>query len=230
MAGPELTKHQAFRVERISREQISGADYNPRVISDKEKKRLRGLLKKHGFVETLVWNRRSGTLVSGHQRLSILDALEGGKPYSLDVAVVDVDEKRERELNVALNNANAQGDYDLDKLATLLRTDGLDLDGTGFDSADVYRLFGDSVLTAHEGALDDLAERLRAATETYNQIREKSSKRDGVDFFTVLVWRNDEARDEAHRRLGLDDNRYQDGRTLLAKLAPAPDGDDADGE
>lgn len=150
--------------------------------------------------------------------MAIRDTLEGTKDYRLKVAAVDLDDVQEREANILLNNANAGGDYDLEKLTELMKTPGLDLDGTGFDAADIYRLIGEDPLLAVDDAVDELAEKLRSASEAYSKVREKSRDRDGTDFFTVLVWRDDAARDEAHAALGFDENRYQDGRAVLEKL------------
>ena len=98
--GEKLSKYQKFEVEVISRGEIHGADYNPRVISEDARKRLKRMLAKHGLVQPLVWNRRTGNLVSGHQRLSQLDQLERSQDYDLQVSVVDVDEREEKLLNV----------------------------------------------------------------------------------------------------------------------------------
>ena len=114
--GGKLSKYQKFEVEVISRGEIHGADYNPRVISEDARKRLKRMLAKHGLVQPLVWNRRTGNLVSGHQRLSQLDQLERSQDYDLQVSVVDVDEREEKILNVQLNNPSMQGDWDMDKL------------------------------------------------------------------------------------------------------------------
>ena len=62
--GGKLSKYQKFEVEVISRGEIHGADYNPRVISEDARKRLKRMLAKHGLVQPLVWNRRTGNLVS----------------------------------------------------------------------------------------------------------------------------------------------------------------------
>ena len=94
--GGKLSKYQKFEVEVISRGEIHGADYNPRVISEDARKRLKRMLAKHGLVQPLVWNRRTGNLVSGHQRLSQLDQLERSQDYDLQVSVVDVDEREEK--------------------------------------------------------------------------------------------------------------------------------------
>lgn len=82
-----------FNVERIPRDAIKKADYNPRMISDKARDRLKGILKAQGLVEPLVWNRRSGTLVSGHQRLAKLGQMLKDDKLSLKAMGLDAADK-----------------------------------------------------------------------------------------------------------------------------------------
>ena len=98
------SKFQNFEMETINRRNIKNADYNPRYMGEKEKKKLRAALKENGLVSALTWNKRTGNLVGGHQRLEQLDALEKSDDYDLTVCVIDVDEKQEAKLNVQLNN------------------------------------------------------------------------------------------------------------------------------
>ena len=116
---------------------LKGAPYNPRKIDKYARKLLRDELQKVGCVEALVWNQTTGNLVSGHQRLDILDELEGGRDYLVGVTVVQVSEKRERELNVFLNNYAAQGRFDEQLLADLLRTSELSLSDVGLTEVDL---------------------------------------------------------------------------------------------
>lgn len=81
------SKYQAFESEVISRDQIQNAPYNPRIMDKEAKKRLKNAIRKHGLVSALTWNRRTGNLVGGHQRLEQLDALEGNQQYELTVNV-----------------------------------------------------------------------------------------------------------------------------------------------
>jgi hypothetical protein len=69
-------------------------------------------------VDLLVWNKRTGNLVSGHTRMDILKA--DGEKSSLCV-VVDLPPDKERALNVTLNNPNVSGRWDDAALANLLR-------------------------------------------------------------------------------------------------------------
>lgn len=88
-------------------------------------------------------NRRTGNLVSGHQRLACLDALEGAADYHLDVAVVELTDKQEREQNIFFNNPGAQGAWDVQALGALLG-EGLEIDATGFDKLELEVLFDDT--------------------------------------------------------------------------------------
>lgn len=114
------SKYQKFEAQEIHRTQISNAPYNPRRIKDTARAKIKKNLKTVGLLSTLVWNKRSGNLVSGHQRLSQLDALEGTEDYTLTVAVVDLDDKTEKEQNIFFNSTTAQGYFDFDALIEIL--------------------------------------------------------------------------------------------------------------
>lgn len=142
------SKYQKFTIQTINRADIKNAEYNPRIMDKEAKKRLKAGLKKHGLVSTLTWNKRTGNLVGGHQRLEQLDALEKNKDYSLDVCVIDVDEAEEAVLNVQLNNPSMQGDWDLDKLALITEDYGVGFEEMGFTPLDVDLMFdGDERFT-----------------------------------------------------------------------------------
>jgi ParB-like chromosome segregation protein Spo0J len=124
-----------LEVRTLSLSAVAPAAYNPRKpLSPKDPayRKLKASVERFGLVEPLVWNQRSGRLVGGHARLSILRELGH---ETVPVAVVDLDDDREKALNVVLNNPAAQGRYDSRKLATLLtELDGLPaFADTGFD-------------------------------------------------------------------------------------------------
>ena len=100
---------EAFTVEVVNRRDIHGADYNPRKIDDRAKKKLHRFLKDNGLWSPLVLNRRTMTLVSGHQRLSCMDAILRRDDYELTMSIVDVDEKTEVTGNIFMNNQEAMG-------------------------------------------------------------------------------------------------------------------------
>ena len=129
------SKYQKFEAQEIHRAQIQNAPYNPRRIKDAARAKIKKNLKTVGLLSTLVWNKRSGNLVSGHQRLSQLDALEGTEDYTLTVAVVDLDDKTEKEQNIFFNSTTAQGYFDFDMLLEVLPD--VDYQAAGFDDNDL---------------------------------------------------------------------------------------------
>jgi ParB-like chromosome segregation protein Spo0J len=122
------------------------APYNPRktlATSDDPYRKLSASLERFGLVEPLLWNARTGFLVSGHQRLNILKAQQREK---VPVVVIDISPEEEMALNVVLNNRQAQGDWDLDRLQLVMQ----DLasaseemaQATGFDAQEARELSG----------------------------------------------------------------------------------------
>ena len=117
-----------FEVKRIA--DMNRAAYNPRVDlqpEDEEYQAIERSLKRHGLVQPIVWNRRTNTVASGHQRLTVLEA-QG--ETEVTVSVVDLDDIQEKELNVALNKIT--GEWDDDKLSVILNELGEEATDTGF--------------------------------------------------------------------------------------------------
>jgi hypothetical protein len=213
----EVSKFQRFTTDTIHRSQIKNATYNPRQITEQAKKRLRDALNRVGLVQPIVWNRQSGNIVGGHQRIKQLDALEGGTDYRLTVAVLDVDEVREKELNVLLNNPEAQGDWDLKALKDLLDTDGLSLEHTGFGVADLMQMFGDAPM--QDGAVqNELADQLSGVKGAYEKLANMSLNKDDSDFYCVVVFRSVDERTRFLEAMELPDNRYVNGDYLTDRL------------
>lgn len=84
------------------------APYNPREISDESKSGLQTSINKFGYVENIIYNKQTKTLVSGHQRLDVLK--EQGYE-EVDVNVIDIDLESEKALNVAMNAKTITGDF-----------------------------------------------------------------------------------------------------------------------
>jgi ParB-like chromosome segregation protein Spo0J len=128
---------------------LNPAEYNPRVQLQPgmpQYEKLRASIEEFGPVETLVWNRRTDTLVGGHQRLQVLTdmAIEAGdlETAEIEVVVVDCDRKKERALNLALNKIT--GLWDETRLGEVLK--GLDdplLDLSGFEQFEIEPLIKD---------------------------------------------------------------------------------------
>lgn len=163
----------------------------------------------------IVWNETTGNIVGGHQRLRELDAIQGNADYTLTVAAVSVDEKTEKELNVFLNNTNAQGDWDLEKLKELMSDASIDKANTGFDMADIFQMFGEMPDNSGEEAVEQLAEDMQKLKDAYDDLREKMALKDDTDFYNVLIFESNSDREELAAILQVEDNRYIDGKKFL---------------
>lgn len=142
LAEAVLSKYIKAENVELRRSEIHFADYNPRSIGQEELKSLRKGIKKFGLVGGLVVNKQTGnTLIQGHQRMSVMDELQKYNPdtkendYILRVDLIDVDKKEEIELNILLNNPNAQGRWDYDKLKAIVPM--IDPSSAGLTDADL---------------------------------------------------------------------------------------------
>jgi hypothetical protein len=218
------TKYQTGTVRQMKRSDLRGARVNPRVLSRHAEKLLRSSIKKHGLLgPAVVWNERLGELVSGHQRLQALDALEKSDAYELDVTWVSLDRAEHDELVVSLNNPNMQGEYDLVQLGDMFADNPALARASGFDRVDVSAMF------PADGRFGEMFEPARPIPEVQRDVvdldkiraAKKKSKadareRDALDFHVVLVAQDGATLQRLLRALGSDlDARYVDAERVL---------------
>jgi ParB-like chromosome segregation protein Spo0J len=126
--------------------ELRPADYNPRTISQAALERLAGLLETHGFVDPIIARRQDRLIIGGHQRLRA-NAMRATPDERVPVVFLDgISDAQAKALNVALNNAEAQGRYDDDRLAALLAEIGDEIDlaaATGFAAEALAELTDD---------------------------------------------------------------------------------------
>ncbi len=132
-------------IERKHTADLIPADYNPRKDlkpGDAEYEKLKRSIEQFGYVEPVIWNKTTGFVVGGHQRLKVL--LDMGIT-EVECVVVEMDAEKEKALNIALNKIS--GEWDKDKLALLISDlQGADFDVslTGFEPAEIDSLFKDA--------------------------------------------------------------------------------------
>ena len=217
------TKFQRFEVRQVRRGVIKNADYNPRVISGEARKRLKRKIRKAGLVEPLIWNETTGNLVGGHQRLSILDELEGRSDYELTVSVVRLDAAAEKKLNVFLNNASAMGEWDEERLADIVKEFEDAPEDLGFDLADLNVVFEDGELGGlfddrNETATADI-EKIREMKEIRKKHRRQSDETESGDHYAVLVFSSERKRDGFLKRCGFEKGqRFVNGEEMMRLL------------
>src|SRR5450830_1781389 len=149
-----------MEIKKIPISQINPAKYNPRIDlkhGDIEYEKIKKSIDEFDLVEPLVWNKQTGNLVAGHQRLKIL---KDQGITEIEVSVVDLPEAKEKALNIALNKVD--GAWDFPKLKDLLQEIDIgpyDVSFTGFDEQEIEKL------TTQFNA-DDLSEIIRKGEET----------------------------------------------------------------
>ena len=143
-----------MQIEKKKIADLKPADYNPRIQlkpGDKEFEKLKNSILEFGYVEPIIWNKKTGNVVGGHQRLEVMKHLG---ETEVDCVIVDIDEKKEKALNVALNKIS--GEWDTNKLTDLLKE--LDGDGlsalTGFDLKELDEIFSGTIYDVKEDDFD----------------------------------------------------------------------------
>lgn len=81
---------------------------NPRKIEPANARALKASIERFGIVELIVWNKRTGHIVSGHQRCAVLQSMGVGE---VPVIVVDMDDEEERAAAITMNNFAIEGEF-----------------------------------------------------------------------------------------------------------------------
>ena len=140
-------------IEKKNTAELLPADYNPRKDlrpGDPEYDKLKRSIEQFGYVEPVIWNKVTGCVVGGHQRLKVLIDLG---LTEVECVVVEMDAEKEKALNIALNKIS--GEWDKEKLALLIADlQGADFDVslTGFEPSELDDLFKDNI---KDGIHDD---------------------------------------------------------------------------
>lgn len=204
---------------KMMRSQIHPSEYNPREIGENERANLKRGLKNFGLLGGIIVNRQTGyTIVSGHQKVSILDEMSGypEKDYELKVEVIDVDEKTEIEINFFMNNPSAQGRWDEKKVQLLIPQ--IDPKRAGFTTLDLAAL-GVRIETPRVDVMKEDIEQLQAPQKEMNEQRkeavkkakegirkEAESKADQADSFVTLSFPSGRAKRDFLIRFGFDED------------------------
>lgn len=128
---------QTFRIA-----DLNPAKYNPRKElkpGDPEFEKLKKSIQTFGYVELIVVNvANHNTVISGHQRLNVLKALN---ETEAECVAVELNEADEKALNIAMNKVNGQ--WDEEKLAECLdelQKMDYQMELTGFDPPEIEQL------------------------------------------------------------------------------------------
>jgi len=132
-------KKLTWKTEKRKVQDLVPADYNPRKISEQERRDLEESIEEFGQVTPIVVNigKRKDTLIGGHQRTSLYADL-GYETVDVMVPSRELTEDEERRLNLRLNKNT--GTWDHDKLKEMDLTLLLEV---GFGDEDLQMFFDD---------------------------------------------------------------------------------------
>lgn len=170
-AQPENSQ---FVVETWTVKQIEPtlAQYNPRIISERDLAAIGKGMEVFGFLLPVVINRHTNRMVSGHQRFK---AAKAQALTELPVHLVDLDEGKEKALNLALNKIEDKWDYALLEEALTEVSESSLLALSGFNESDLVEI---------------MAGQDEAFQETFEQFTERfsgSRTQDHVSFRSAQV-------------------------------------------
>lgn len=143
--------HEAImEIKKLKVKDLKYAPYNPRKMSDEMLEKLKRSIKEFGYVEPIIVNQRNMQVVGGNQRLKVLEDLE---IEEVEAVIVDLDDAKEKTLNIALNSIIGEWDYPkLKDLFEELDTGEIDIELTGFDMGEIEDLMNQTYI---EGRSDD---------------------------------------------------------------------------
>lgn len=195
-------------VREINVAELNAAEYNPRIALEPgmpEWEKLKTSIEQFGNVEPIVWNRRTGNVVGGHQRLAVLKSMGY---ESVPCSVVDLGSEEEKLLNIALNKI--KGDWDYDKLEEILSNFDHELaTASGFSAEEI------AVILANNDDLD-------GGEEDYGDWDEGSEDGEepivGGSYVVTLVFANEELAAEWAEGEGYKDQIREGSNTTVIRV------------
>lgn len=122
-----------MKIKQRKINELIGAEYNPRELTDKQHKDLADSLKRFGVVDPVLVNvhpERKNIIIGGHQRTRVWKELGN---ETIPCVELELTLDQEKELNVRLNKNTGQ--FDMDALANYFEQD--DLIEWGFDEGEL---------------------------------------------------------------------------------------------
>jgi len=215
MGKQTKTINSGMKMEPIT--SLHPAEYNPRNIANEEYRKLKRGLTEFGMVEPIVVNQ-NGTVIGGHQRLKAAADLGWTE---VPVVRLDLDEKQEKALNLALNRLS--GEWDYSKLTSLLsefESDfDFDIELTGFDSveaADLTQIRGIDNSTLASSFGDSIDEGKDVDGTSHSSGKEIPGM--GIVIQYNIIFRDKDEQEIWHAYLKWLKKKYPDMQTISQRL------------
>lgn len=158
-----------MKIQSLKISDLKPAEYNPRKKlnpSDEAYKMLKASIENFGYVDPIIVNIRTMTVIGGHQRLEVLKDLKYEKA---DCVILDLDEITEKKLNISLNKNSGYWDNDkLEQLFDELKLSSEEMFATGFTEAEVANLKTDFISDLLEEEYSTVDRQLNEFSITFN--------------------------------------------------------------
>lgn len=158
-----MKKDSEIVLQYVEAKKLKLARYNPRQITEEELRRLTDSIETYGFIDPIIINEVTKNVIGGHQRIKAALSL---KIDLIPAIYINIEKHKEMALNVALNNPNLQGKFDMPMLRDLLEeinTGEFDMSITGYDEDEIEAIMN------FEYEPDDI-ENIEGFGESYNFI------------------------------------------------------------
>ena len=144
-----------FKQVTIDVDKVIPNPKNPRIAlrpGNPHYEKLRNSIEHYDYIDPIIWNKRTGMIVSGHQRFQVMKdiAEANGEVFDkVDVMQVDMPENEQDSFMVAVNKLT--GLWDMEKLKALFEElSEEDLSYTGYDTIEI-----DAILHSSEEDIPD---------------------------------------------------------------------------
>ena len=102
-----------MKIVKYKIDDLLGAEYNPRELTQEQYQSLRTSIQKYGIVDPILINTnpdRQNVIIGGHQRVKVAKILE---MESVPCIELNLSLEEEKELNIRLNKNVGQWDYEI---------------------------------------------------------------------------------------------------------------------
>lgn len=216
-----MSKTESYEMRVVKRSEINLADYNPRQIDKETRNRLKKGLKKFGLVSPLLVNGANMTLISGHQRISVMDELEKypDNDYELNVSVVFLSKEDEMALNVQMNNTSMMGEFDVAGLTNMIDL-GANVSDFGFSESDIDIMFGDNPdivdFLSDSEEVEKSKEEIQKVRDHRQEMTKEQKEQNSASYYFIVVCASSGEKKELMNKMGVPeyeefvDSKYLD--------------------
>lgn len=215
-----MSKTERYEMRVVKRSEIHLADYNPRKIDKETRNRLKKGLKKFGLVSPLLINGTDMTLISGHQRISVMDELEKypEHDYELNVSVVFLSKEDEMALNVQMNNTSMMGEFDIEGLTNMVDL-GANVSDFGFSESDIDIMFGDNPdivdFLSDSEEVEQSKEAIQQVKEHRQEMMKEQKEQNSASYYFIVVCESSSEKKEIMNKMGVPEyEEFVDSRYL----------------